>query len=246
MSEGKGPSRIRLQAVTNRLAFPPDPGEGETLALLAAKAGGGDPRAVERLLECLEARVRRWLTARVGEFREPDELAGDLSQEALIRIAGAVARARFHTDGQVVSWALTIGRNVLVDHLRADGERGAHTGADVENAASSEALLRWGAGPDVAGPAQRLMGGVVRQALAPLSDAARELLRLRVQAGATWKEVADELHTTEAGAKRRYQRLQGTLRREIIRRLKTQRREGSPGAEACLRRLGEPPADAGL
>ncbi len=210
---------------------------------LAQAARGGDLRAVDRLLECLEVRVRRWLAARVSGFREPDDLASDLSQEALIRIATAVVRARFHSDAQVVSWALTIGRSVLVDHLRAHGGRSAPTG-DVEHADSRAALLRWVGTPQEAGPAERMLGAVVHEALAPLPDAARELLRLRVHVGASWKEVADALQTTEAGAKRRFQRLQGTLRREILRRLHALRREGSPGADACLRRLGEPPAES--
>lgn len=209
------------------------------LACLACGARRGDRRALERLLRELEARVYPWLVARLRPVREPEDLARDLNQEALIRIAGAVARATFHADGEVVSWALMVGRNVLVDHLRAERgrSRGIDDAEDVERAGSLAALTGWqrpGNGP---GPADRLLARVMEETLAGLPAAARELLRLRVHAGATWKEVAGALSTSEAGAKRRFQRLQGALRRDILSRLDRLRGEGCDGADICLRRL---------
>jgi RNA polymerase sigma factor (sigma-70 family) len=163
--------------------------------------------------------VYRYLVARVRNRREPEELALDLRQEVLLRAAGHVVRCTFASDERLLAWVLTIARNVLVDFVRAEREEAAAL-ADAELAAAcARASLRaWQARGAESLPS-RVVLLFTERVIPTVPEQTAELLRLRVLAGAEWKEVGAALGTTAAGAKRRFQRAQAMLRGRLLERL---------------------------
>lgn len=206
-----------------------------------AQAGCG--RALDGLLRQVEGPVYRYLLRRVHAAPDAEDLARDLCQEALIRAVGAIPRSTFASDGRLLSWGLTIARNVLLDHLRQARGRAEVRGNDHWAHAETRDPLP---GEEASPPC--LLESAAAEALAEVPDDTAELLRLRLVSGRTWKEVADALGTTESAAKRRFQRAQGMLRKKILRRVAALPHEARRAAArrlphdgAPFRSPGEPP-----
>lgn len=184
----------------------------DSLAELGRLACGGDGPALDRLLRAVQTPVHRFLLARLAPRADANDVAGDLLQEVLIRAAAALPRCRFMSGERLVAWVLTIARHVLVDHHRVERARRevvAHEALD--RAVEGASLARWRSDAGDHGRSE-LLEELAAAAMGGLPERTRELLRLRVQLGCTWKEVGAVLGTTEAGAKRRFQRAQVALR----------------------------------
>lgn len=82
------------------------------------------------------------------------------------------------------------------------------------------------------------MDRLMRTTMKSLPAELQSLLELRVLQGATWTEVGNSLGTTAAGAKRRFQRAQVTLRQELLQRVEKLPARKRAVAQACLRRFG--------
>jgi len=227
----------------NPPAFPcsgssePTHGRTECLVELCRRAGRGDPVALDLLLQGIQAPVQRYLAGRLSSWPDGDDLAGDLRQEVLIRAAAALPQCRFESEQRLMAWVLRIARHVLVDHVRAARvRRETVPRLTLEQLAEDVSLERWrssGAANSQVG----LLEAVAAEAMMNLPEHTRELLRLRVQLGLTWKEVGHALGTTEAAAKRRFQRTQASLRfrlRDAVRALSPGERERLPAWAAEL------------
>ena len=177
-------------------------------------AQAGCARALDCLLRRVEGPVYRYLLARLRAAPDAEDLARDLCQEVLIRAMAAIPRSTFASDGRLLSWGLTIARNVLLDHLRQARGRG-----EVRGDAHWARAEAGGPLPGEDAPPPRLLEGLAAEALAEVPEATAELLRMRLMGGRSWKEVADALGIAESAAKRRFQRVQGSLRRKILARL---------------------------
>ncbi|HYH80885.1 MAG TPA: RNA polymerase sigma factor [Longimicrobium sp.] len=178
---------------------------------LGRLAQTGNARALDRLLRRVEGPVYRSLVSRLIAAPDAEDLAQDLCQEALIRAAASIGRCTFASDGRLLAWVLTIARNVLLDHLRQVGVR-AEVRGDGEWVRTAAAGVPPG---DEAAPPCPLET-FAAEALDGVSEGTAELLRLRLMAGRSWKEVADTLGIAESAAKRRFQRAQAALRRQIL------------------------------
>ncbi|HEX6040319.1 RNA polymerase sigma factor [Longimicrobium sp.] len=185
-----------------------------SLVDLGRMARAGCPRALDHLLRQVEGPVYRYLLSRLRAAADPEDVARDLCQETLIRAAAALPRSTFASDGRLLSWALTIARNVLLDHLRRARGRGEVRGDDHWARLESGGPL-----PGQETPPPRPLELLAAEALAEVPEATAELLRLRLVAGRTWKEVGDALGIPESAAKRRFQRAQVSLRRKLLARM---------------------------
>jgi RNA polymerase sigma factor (sigma-70 family) len=162
----------------------------------------------------VEGPVYRYLVGRLRAAPDAEDLARDLCQETLIRAAAAIGRSTFASDGRLLSWGLTIARNVLRDHLRQARGRAEVRGEDHWGRAEAVGLL-----PGEEAPPPRRLETLAAEVLAEVPEATAELLRLRLMGGQTWNEVAQALGTSESAAKRRFQRAQAALRRKILARM---------------------------
>jgi RNA polymerase sigma factor (sigma-70 family) len=190
----------------------PDPTSEDVLVPLLRRARAGDERARERLLAALHVPMRDYVAARTRSTPDGGDLADDVAQEALIRIATRLGSCRATTDRQLFKWALTVARSRLLDHLRRHGDGWVERIGDHDVAAPLDAK-------ESLAPASATFRGVLQWVVRELPPSTQALLELRVENGEPWAEVARVLRTTTAGAKRRYQRAQARLRHAVEQRV---------------------------
>lgn len=194
-------------------------GEGQLCEALY-RARAGDQASLERLLRQLHTPLHRFAYRHVRSEPEAGELARDLTQDALLRIARRVDQCHAGTDAKLLAWALATMRNLCMDHYRATRCRIPHVRLSVELEEVIEelpsALGRHSQTTPSASRGARILQRVIRQTVRALPRPARHLLRLRLWKEKTWPEVGSELGLAPSAAKRRYQRMQTLLRRQIL------------------------------
>lgn len=187
------------------------------LVSLARRAGDGDRPALEKLLAAVHVHVIRYLEGWLHHSREWEEAAKDLAQEALIRIAATVGGFRGENDGELVTWCVTIARNIATDRLRVVRDR-----ADVE---ALKLEVGWGVtGESSSWTAEegyvsdelRVLLRLLRKAQAAEPEASQELLWRHVVLHDSWHEAGEALGIPPTAAKRRFQRAQKRIRIALL------------------------------
>jgi RNA polymerase sigma factor (sigma-70 family) len=199
-------------------------GPENRLAALARVAQAGDEAAMTRLLAEVHVDVLRYLRRWLRDWREGDELAADLAQDTLVRVAQGLHSFRGTTSGQLVTWARTVASNIACDHARKTRE-------EWEFTAYAEHLdllglvepddESWNGGRVPVSEGKRLMLRLLDEALAEAGEDAQALLWHRLVQGDAWADAGAALGVPETAAKRRFQRLQGRLRTGVLRRIVT-------------------------
>ena len=191
------------------------------LLVVARGDGAMADGALEDLLTALCAPIRRLATSRLRGCADAPDVVEDVVQETLIRLAGAVRSCRATTDAAVVGWACATARHTLIDMYRSPG-----TGLAARQLAQElledvvQYEQRHGGDESVVGsPAMISLLGVMMAAYNDAVESTGELFWWRLIMGLEWTEIGEKLSTTAAGAKRRFQRAQDTLRREVMRRV---------------------------
>lgn len=175
----------------------------------------GDARAFAALHAALAPRLTAFL---VHLVRDPTA-AADLVQATWLK--AHLARARFQVpgadaDGAVQAWYFTIARNLAVDHLRAQGrERRRRDDGDPARDAVAEIASDAPSAEDVrvsAAEAEEIASRV-RDALAQLPAAQREIVELHKFHGLSMAEIAARLQIREGAARVRAHRAYKALAR---------------------------------
>lgn len=117
------------------------------------------------------------------------ELADDIYQETLIKVARVLDEGRYKDNGKFISWVMRIAHNQVIDHFRSEKH----------NKTVNEAT----AGYDVFA-SQRLAEGSIedqlvgeqieadlRRLVAELPEEQQEVVRLRYYGGMSFKEIAE-------------------------------------------------------
>jgi RNA polymerase sigma-70 factor (ECF subfamily) len=184
----------------------------------------GDREALTRVFEMYVDDVAKTLRAgvvvdaggqkhRVGQ-RQPESEIESLVHETFARAFADKARQTYDGIRPYGAWLGTIARNLLVDRARQKRKDARQVGvADLDDIPSGE-------GPD---PTWRLeeeqLDHILRAATAELDPMDKEIFRLRVQEGASFKRTAEVLGTTEIVVRRRDTRMR-------VRLLELLRKEG--------------------
>jgi len=198
---------------------------------LLAAARAGDAGALDELLAATLPGVSAFLRRRYAHNTLRD-LYDDATLETLIRVVRHLPQCRAVTAGEYWGWVLSIARHEALRLLRdtyfrhvsllapaiLDGLPGARHVEDVKSMV--EPLL-----------------AVLATLLARLDDQRQDLLGLRYVEQLSWDEVAREIGTTPAAAKRRCQRLQHRLARELREAVCAARGPGAEAARAALTAL---------
>ncbi len=176
---------------------------------LLAGLGSGDKAAAAAFVRRFERRVFGLALSIVRD----SAVAEDVAQEAFTR-AWRHAQAYDARRGSVVTWLLTITRNLALDTLRMRRP----------NATAPDALLELVGTSGERGPAEEAVAADesrdVRAALARLPVDQRRALVLAVFGGRTAKEIAEEEGIPLGTAKTRIRagliKLRGTLANEVL------------------------------
>ena len=193
--------------------------------------------ALNTLMTELHAIVWHFLRPRLSGWRDARDVTNDCAQETLVRLFLGYQQCRAESDHAVIAWACTTARHALQDLLRSP-ESGilasqfaatiAYAGADSErDAPNRRAIDLLGMSWEVASgkrpeeyPARETLLALAMDAYNAAAADTGEMLWWRLIIGAEWSDVAEHLGTTQAGAKRRFQRAQVALRQAVLHQIK--------------------------
>jgi RNA polymerase sigma factor (sigma-70 family) len=195
--------------------------EPETLLVYLAQAAlAGDDDAMGQLLEELHVELNRYLRRWLSHWREGDEHAAEIAQEALVRVAHGLHSFHGRTNGQLVTWARAIAVNLASDRARQTRDEWDVVVFDEElDELEVEDPTSWN-GDDAAGSqGKQVMLRLLGEALEGASEEAQALFWHRLVQGDDWAEAGAAFNLAHTAAKRRYQRLQERLRATVLRRI---------------------------
>jgi RNA polymerase sigma-70 factor (ECF subfamily) len=147
--------------------------------------------------------VHRYLTRMVGRA----EVAHDLTQEVFLRASRAGVPET--TDTGRRAWVFRIARNLALNHLR-DGRRRPEPVALIDRGTAATQEVRL----------------AVREALAALPDADRDVFLLRESVGLSYEEIAATSDMTPAAVRSRLYRVRLALRDMLAGYVNDQRQAG--------------------
>lgn len=168
------------------------PGDSDPLdddLVLIARWQRGDERAASVLVERHAGAVGRYI-ASLG-IRAGGE---DLVQDAFVRAFGSLAT--FRGESAFRTWLFTIARRLVADVRRARRRAPEHTEVQEGDASTEFDALD----QVMAGETQRQM----QAALTRLTPTQREVFRLRITDGLSYKDIAVVVGTTEGAARVHY------------------------------------------
>jgi RNA polymerase sigma-70 factor (ECF subfamily) len=208
-SEDSPPATLKSTALSSALAPMFDP------VRLGLGAAGDDG---ERLVFCqYKARVQRFFRKKGA----PPEEAKDLTQETFLRVFRS--EARLENRAQLEGWLFEIAKNVWANHLRANAtlKRSATLVSLDEPQPGGEAreiadpALQPGEKDTLARVVKREELELLQSALSALPPQMRQCVRLRIQDGLKYKEIAEVLKisidTVKSHLHLAKQRLRSTL-----------------------------------
>jgi RNA polymerase sigma-70 factor (ECF subfamily) len=170
------------------------PAADDLVAAAVARAREGDDDALRLLYLLYADNVYGYVLAIVRDEHD----AEDITSEVFARLGRALTRYRAGAT-PFAAWLLRVARNAALDHLRAQ-----HSVPRAEVHVSSEAEL----------PARERLADL-RAALAALPSDQRQVVLLRLVAGLTPGEVADQLGRSVDAVHALQHRARRRLRREL-------------------------------
>lgn len=173
------------------------------------KAQKGDEQAFEALMRTIELPMYR-LALSMTRQREDAE---DVTQEALVKLWRTLPSYRFECP--ILSYALQITRNTVLDLLRRKRARGETVSLTVEEEDGEAAVLDI-ADPDESADPSRAYASEermseVRRALGDLPIELREILTLRAIEGMSYEQIGQVLSLEEGTVKSRLSRARKKL-----------------------------------
>lgn len=208
---------------------------------LMQRAVAGDNVALEDLLARLYTPISRFLRRRFGSDPEVEGWIDDLTQETLLRVIRFLGDCSATSNGQLMAWVLVIARRVAINWLRAPDQKKWKRFISMEGDEYTGKILSEQCDPLV-DPTNQRLDKVFRSTVAAshdvLPEPTQQLIWLHVILGASWTEIGQAMHTTSYAAKRRWQRAQNRLRKEIIRRINELPEGDRAPLVPIMRRLG--------
>ncbi len=197
--------------------------ERDLCSLLAQHRAGGDlsEAALERLVLRIHPPIRGYLRQQANAMGRDDEFLQEATQQSLVSIVFGLHGCRAINDAEFMGWVLSVARNQISDLLRREGPWSVSLDDELETVVVSEDFhASIGRCDDVEPGLDVLLQAVGRVSASLPADAAA-LLWMRLIGGFEWREVADAVGIAASAAKRRFQRLQRSLRAPVYEQLST-------------------------
>lgn len=164
-------------------------GEDASDLALIERWRAGDERAATALVERHATALARY-AASLGVWDDAEELV----QDTFVRAFGALDS--FRHDASLRTWLFTILRRLVLDRRRATRRDRAAVSLEDAGLATEHGALDTMLADEAEARVQRAVQGLTRLQ--------REVFTLRVSEGASYKEIADVLGTTEGAARVHY------------------------------------------
>lgn len=207
----------KADLLESRQAGKAEPLRGPEVAQLIEKAQQGDTIAFERLISVYQSKIYGFARAFTSDAQE----AADLTQEALIKIYGALAGFRYQSS--LLTWMLRIVKNQCLDYYKSRRQRERRRELPFEGTTEQELHAaaqntREGDG----GPEARLLVEEERRqlwaALAGIPEVYRTVVVLADMQGLSYEEIAAIVGAPVGTIKSRLNRGRDALRAVLERR----------------------------
>jgi RNA polymerase sigma-70 factor (ECF subfamily) len=159
-----------------------------------------DPAAFSQLYLAYLHPIYRYISSKVGERGESEDLTAQVFLEALEGLP------HYRRDGHIAAWLFSIARHKVADHYRTR-----RSFLPIENA--YEELT--GASDTLSTLIQIEEAQRISVLIHNLDYQEQELLRLRFIAGLNYKEIARLIHRNTEGTKKQVYRLLARLRQQL-------------------------------
>lgn len=183
-----------------------------------ARAGDGDRRALERLLEQYLPTLHAYVRVRLGGALEPRESSMDVVQSVCRQVLAAEGPFRFADEDHFRAWLFTAAVNKLREKFRLHRGQRRAVGRE-ERALDHEPVT---AAAFLQTPSQQAIGGetaaAVTAALGTLSEAHREVLTLARLVKLPHRAIAEVMGRTEPAVRQLLGRATLALAAELERR----------------------------
>lgn len=195
---------------------------------LLHRAQQGDEEALDQLLLRVQQPVLGFLRKRLGDPRL-ERFVEDVLSEVLVRVFKHYRKCEASAEREFVSWALSIAHN---ESLRLLARRPLKYALLLGDRDPSETGKGMGPGSGVAIPGysgyatphgrdQRSRGlrallGVLEEVESTQSPERALILYLKLVEDRSWQEIGEHLEISAAAAKRRYQRAQQSLEKQVL------------------------------
>lgn len=170
----------------------------------------GDAAAWETMVQSYGARIRR-MARKYRDFRND---ADDLTQEVFVRVYCHLNSYRADS-GSFENWVVRVGRNLLIDHLRASRRRQQLGGSDELD--DTKLKDRRGIPAD-SWVEKNESAEAIRKGLESLPLELREVVVMRYLEGVSYQEMAERLGVPEGTIKSRINRGRAKLANYVARR----------------------------
>jgi RNA polymerase sigma-70 factor (ECF subfamily) len=172
---------------------------------LLARAKAGDTEAFRRLYRELYDLVNRYLSGRLQQREDVEDLIARLFHRFLERLDRYDSRR-----GSVAAWLLTMARNALVDHYRSRRET-----VSIESLAD---ILSGNGGDPLQDIIRDEEARSVRALLKELPAETQEMFSLRFSYDMSYRDIALCVGSSETAVKQRFSRALRELRARLARR----------------------------
>ena len=166
----------------------------ETTLDLIVRVHGGDPHALDELIERYLPELRRWLSGRLPGWARQGIDTDDLVQDTLIQVFRKISTFEYRGDGALLAYLRQALMNRLRNQVRNAGRRPQPEEVDERLEASSVSPLEAAIG------SQALQA--YEAALNSLDPPDREAIIARIEMGLTYPELARALDKPSADAAR--------------------------------------------
>lgn len=171
--------------------------------------------AVSTVVRHVEPGIRAFIRQRATRIGRDGAFVDDVVQDTLSLVATKGHQCRATTDREAMGWMLSVAQTALADTVRRDGPRQ----ESVEDArfefdmgvSFDESIGR----RPVASPGMEILLRVAVDVSGALSAADAKLLWMRLIAEEEWAAVGASLGISATAARRRFQRMQKSMRRRI-------------------------------
>lgn len=178
----------------DRRAMPEGDASATSSIALLEQVRGGNPQALNRLLQRYLPRLSRWASGRLPRWARDVSDTDDLVQDTLARSLSNLSRFRPHGEGALQAYLRRAIVNRIKDEIRRRGRQPELTTLEAAVADSGQSPLEAAIGKELMDRYDR--------ALERLPEDDREAVIARIELGCSYAEIADAMGRPTADAAR--------------------------------------------
>lgn len=185
------------------------------LMLQIREGGAAYQAAVPMVIRHVEPAIRAFVRRRARDTGHDDAFVDDVVQDAVGLVSTRAHQCRATTDRETMGWMLSVARTALADALRREGPSAVSLDDARFDSISLQSFDESIGRRSAASPGLEILLRVVVEVSSELSAADAALLWMRLIAEDEWATIGIALGISATAARRRFQRMQKTMRQRV-------------------------------